>query len=98
MHQINFKIEKAGDFILIFVICLINLRKHFSVVPLYALFHQHVSIQEKMPFFFSTFCLSSKHGVPSVPALLEHCVMSFFFFYTAEYQFVLRMPVSSRRQ
>lgn len=32
-------------------------------------------------FVFSVLSLPSKHGVASVPALLEHCLMSFFFFF-----------------
>lgn len=58
-------------------------------------------LSRRKGFVFSVLSLPSKHGVASVPALLEHCLMSFFFFFflnTAEYQFVLGIPLFSRIQ
>lgn len=77
--------EKAGDFILIFVICLINLR-HFL---LFHCMHCFVSMYLSkrigfffLFFFFSTFCLYRQSMIYlPVPALLEHCLMSLFFFF-----------------
>lgn len=79
----NFKTEKAGDFILIFVICLINLRKHFSVVPLYALFvSMYLSRRKKLSPLPNVLSLSSEHGGPSVPCIFGALSDVFFFFFT----------------
>lgn len=78
----NFKTEKAGDFILIFVICLINLRKHFSVVPLYALFvSMYLSRRKKLSPLPNVLSLSSEHGGPSVPCIFGALSDVFFFFF-----------------
>lgn len=69
----NFTIEKAGDFILIFVICLINLGKHFL------LFHCMHCLSactylggEKPPTPPPVFCLYPQSMVyPLFPALLS---------------------------
>lgn len=58
--QINFfKIENAGDFILIFVICLNAVQRETFFVSLYALFCQHVPLWEKKPFQCSVFILKA---------------------------------------
>lgn len=70
---------------LIFVICLIKWRKHFSVVPLYAAFCRRV------PGWQRTLCFrrsvsSLEHGVSSVPRIVGALsdvfyFLSFFFFF-----------------
>lgn len=83
---------------LIFVICLIKWRKHFSVVPLYAAFCRRAPGWQKT---LVSGALSHSWSMVYLlfPALLEHCLMSFiffpFFFNTAEYQFVLGIPALS---